>query len=472
MQEPLLAGLGSNPERSLNKGKKPNPDGARVLAFRVLTQVNREGAYANLRLPQALTDSKLEARERAWVTELVYGTLRMQGRHDYAISQIIDRPFAELDEGIVDVLRLGLHQLNEMFTPDHAAVGETVELARAVLGDSKATFVNAILRSILRDPNIFQKLDADLALSILQKLSIKRSHPEWIVKSLYDQVNDWDRVEALLIANNTPVAPHIVAWPGKSTVAEFLELGAERIVNTHYGVRAHQPVNSYPAIHERRAGVQDLGSQLVSEIFLNTASGHTENLHWLDLCAGPGGKASFLYNDLRVNRPKDSFTANEPTPHRAELISHVIPRDNVIIHRGEELVTLPNRYDRILIDAPCTGLGALRRRPEARWRRSLSDLKSLVEIQRKLFDAGIELLNPGGILAFVTCSPHLAETKSQVFDALYRHKKLNKIELVDIEQYFPERLPDHHMLTSEKTMQLWTDIDGSDSMFMALFRKI
>jgi len=185
------------------------------------------------------------------------------------------------------------------------------------------------------------------------------------------------------------------------------------------------------------------------------------------MCAGPGGKASALYNMLHVDRPADLFTANEPSEHRARLVSHVIPEEHVIMHRGQDLPALGKTYDRIIIDAPCTGLGALRRRPEARWRRTAVDLKELVLIQKELLDSAVSILNPGGILAYVTCSPHLFETKIQVVDALRRH---GEMELLPVKEFLPTQVPSS-VVTPDGSIQLWTHQNESDSMFMSLLRK-
>lgn len=450
-----------------NIGKKPKPEAARLLVFQLLTQVNRQGAYANLRLPELLAASNLEERDRAFATELGYGTLRMQGKHDALIKRHIDRPFEEVDPGIVDLLRMGIHQVKEMRVPDHAAVSETVEVARATVGESKATFVNAILRKATSD----QTFDSDaLAISDSKlRLATLFSHPEWIVASFYDQLQDWGSVEELLRANNVPAKPHLIAWPGRSTVKELIDEGGESLAWTENGVLSAKMPGAYKAIKERRAGVQDRGSQLVSQIFLNTADSITDGarLSWLDMCAGPGGKASALFTDLLQNRPQDTFLANEPSEHRARLVSHVIPLENVMIHSGQELPALGEFYDRIIIDAPCTGLGALRRRPEARWRRTPQDLKELVMTQKELLAAGLQLLKPGGLLAYVTCSPHILETKAQVLEVLHRNKDL---ELLNIKPYLPPSVPDR-VVTPEGTLQLWTHLDDADSMFMALFAR-
>ena len=447
-----------------NKGfSKPKPGAARLLAFDLVSQVNRNGAFANLRLPELLSESDLDLRDRSFVTELAYGTLRMQGKHDFAISLKADRPINELDEKIVDLLRLGIHQIFEMRVPIHAAVGETVEVARAVAGESKASYVNALLRSISADLDLYEAVKSDEKLPAIEKLSILYSHPIWIINAYFDQLKDWNAVEELLRINNMPVAPHIVAWPGKSSVEEILQVGGEKLPIGTFSVLSDWLPNDYPAIKDKRAGIQDMGSQLVAEIFFATKN--DSPLKWLDLCAGPGGKAALLHNLLLTEKPNDSFLANEPTSHRADLVARVVPRNKVISFDGRDFQSFGEKFDRILIDAPCSGLGALRRRPEARWRRSLNDLKELLPLQRDLIDSAYEMLNPGGIIGFATCSPLLAETKSQILDAKYRHKDL---EILDIAQFSPSGSTG---VNPDGSLQLWTHLDGSDSMFMALLQK-
>ena len=442
---------------------KPKPGAARLLAYDLISQVNRGGAYANLRLPELLDKSELELRDRAFVTELAYGTLRMQGKHDYAISKKADRSFSELDEKIVDLLRLGIHQIFEMRVPIHAAVGETVEVARAVAGESKASYVNAILRSISSDLEIYERLESDTTVSDIEKLAILYSHPTWIISAYYDQLKDWQEVIALLKINNIPASPHIIAWPGKSTVNEILETGGTKLPLGTYSVLSDHLPNEYPAIKDKRAGIQDMGSQLISEIFYATRD--ESAVQWLDLCAGPGGKAALLNNLLSQDSNTYEFLANEPSEHRAELVARVVPKSMIVSFDGRDSASFGKKFDRILIDAPCSGLGALRRRPEARWRRTLNDLKELLPLQRELIDSAYEMLNPGGIIAFATCSPLLAETKGQVLDAQYRHKDLR---ILDISEYSPANRTG---VNADGTLQLWTHLDGSDSMFMALLQK-
>lgn len=437
---------------------KPNPEDSRLLAYELISQVNREGAFANIRLPELLAQSKMSLADKAFTTELAYGTLRMQGRHDHFIKKFIDRDFLDLDPKITDLLRMGVHQLTLMRVADHAAVSETVEVARKVAGESKASYVNAVLRKIAAMPKEFDDFNS---LPIAEKLSINHSHPVWIINAFYDQLKDWDEVEKLLISNNTPALPDVVAWPGKSTVAELIQLGATAIPGFDNGVNINTIPILFKPIIQRKAGVQDRGSQLVVENFLATFE---PGLFWFDMCAGPGGKAAYLYNSLSDKDPSAKFLANEPVPHRAELVKRVVNNNQVVSFDATISENFNQKFDRILVDAPCTGLGALRRRPEARWRKSLADLKELIPLQRNLMKSAYELLAPNGIIAYVTCSPLLAETKGQVIDFLSEHADM-KIYSMDQNGFHKEGLQ------NDGSVQLWTHRDGSDSMFMVLLRK-
>jgi 16S rRNA (cytosine967-C5)-methyltransferase len=339
-----------------------------------------------------------------------------------------------------------------------------VELARKVVGESKGSYVNALLRSISSDELIYENLANDPKISDLQKMSVLYSHPEWIISAFHDQLRNWEAVKELLQANNLPAKPNIVVWPGKSTVAEILETGGSVLALSDYGVESDHLPNEYPAIKDKRAGIQDVGSQLVTEIFYATRDlGNSES--WLDLCAGPGGKAALLYNLLLSDGSNSVFLANEPTAHRAELVARVIPRDRIVEFDGRDNKSFGRSFDRILIDAPCTGLGALRRRPEARWRKTLQDLKELVPLQRALIDSAYEMLEPGGVIGYATCSPHLAETTAQVLDAQHRHKDL---QVLDISKISPRGSTG---VKADGTLQLWTHLNQSDAMFLALLRK-
>jgi 16S rRNA (cytosine967-C5)-methyltransferase len=446
-------------EARRNTFKSPKPDASRLLAFDVITEVNRNDGYSNLLLPQALTASSLDERDRNLVTELVYGTIRMQGKHDWILSQVSDRPWSEVDAGIVDVARMGVHQIHEMRIPDHAAVAATVEVARKRIGESKASFVNALLRSVTRKSMQEWFTPLEVIKEPIERLAIQYSHPEWIISAYYDLLKDWEQVESALVINNVPALPTLVAWPGYSTQADLIAIGAEPTKFSELGARWKGNPGTLELIRHRLAGVQDEGSQLVATLFASFAGGHK----WLDLCAGPGGKAALLASIAR-ERSID-FTANEISTPRAQLVQRVVHGARVWTGDGRNIAEHNERFDAILIDAPCTGLGALRRRPEVRWRRNLQDLRELTALQRELIESATSVLEPRGILGYATCSPHLAETTVHVIDILKKHPEL---ELLDVTPNLPNGLED---AVRGGAMSLWTHLHGTDAMFLAIFVK-
>jgi 16S rRNA (cytosine967-C5)-methyltransferase len=446
-------------EARRNTFKSPKPDAARLLGFDLLTEVNRNEGYSNLLLPQALNASKLDERDRALVTELLYGTIRMQGKHDWVLSQISDRPWSEVDPGIIDICRLGVHQIHEMRIPDHAAVAATVEVARKRIGESKASFVNALLRSVTRKSieDWFAPLES--IIDPVEKLSIRYSHPEWIVSAYFDLLKNWDEVESALKINNEAATPTLVSWPGLSTQQDLINIGGEPTEFSSFGAHWKGNPGALDLIRARKIGVQDEGSQLVAEVFAKAAGGKS----WLDMCAGPGGKAALLSS---MARGRDiEFTANEISEARADLVRQVVHGSRVLVSDGRTISSSGEKFDAILIDAPCTGLGALRRRPEVRWRRTLQDLRELTQLQRELVESAVKALNPGGFLGYATCSPHLAETSIQVSDI---KKKYSELEQVQVDEFLPGNLKD---ASRDGAMSLWTHRHGTDAMYLALFRK-
>jgi len=447
-------------EARRNTFKSPKPDPVRLLVYDILKEVNRSDGYSNLLLPQALTGSNFEQRDKGFATELLYGTLRMQGRHDYIAAQVSDRPWIEVDSGIVDVVRLGAHQLFEMRVPSHAAVSATVELARKVLGESKASFVNALLRKMSAQSLDQWLAPANLISDQIARLSIIYSHPEWIVSAYFDLLRDFTEVESLLSANNLAATPTIVWWPGRSSAEELISLGAQPTKYSDYGMKIDGAPSTLEAVRHRRAGVQDEGSQLVAQIFAKVVANQD---NWLDLCAGPGGKAALLSSLAKESGKK--FTANEISAPRAKLVEQVIGGARLLVGDGREIATLGEKYGAILADVPCTGLGALRRRPEVRWRRTVADLRELTQLQRELSDAAISVLEDGGFFGYATCSPHLAETSIAVSDILRKHPEL---ELIDLQPYLPSDL---NAAMRENSLSLWTHRHETDAMFLAVFRK-
>ena len=452
--------------KSLNKPARksfssPKPDAARLLAYDVLHEVNRNGGYSNLLLPKILTKSQLDDRDKGFATELVYGTLRMQGRHDWILAQASDRPWNEVDPALVDVARLGVHQLFEMRVPTHAAVSATVELGRKVLGESKASFLNAILRKISQKTLEEYISEIMLIEDDFERISILYSHPQWIIGAYLDQLGNLEEVQELLKANNIAPKPTLVSWPGLSTQNDLVEVGATATTYSPYGAVFDGAPASLDLITQRKAGVQDEGSQLVAHIFSQVAA---EQDSWLDLCAGPGGKAALLSAIAKSNSVE--FTANEISEVRAKLVRQVVQGAEVTTIDARDLSILGKKYGAILADVPCTGLGALRRRPEVRWRRTVADLKSLVVLQEEIIDAAIDCLKPGGVLGYATCSPHLSETRIAVSQSLKRHPDM---ELVDLTPFIDPNLRANAI--DRGALTLWTHRHNTDAMFLSVLRK-
>ena len=423
---------------------------ARLLAFEALIEVEESGAYSNLLLPKLLSKSDLPKVDRAFAAELVYGSLRLKARHDLYISKASTRSLEDIDTKVLIALRLGVHQLKEMRVPSHAAINETVELAKKVAGKSTGGFVNALLRKI----DDFSMEDLVLPTDMQARLAAEYSHPEWIVSSYFDSLKNQVEVERLLRANNLPARPTLIAWPGRSTQNELVEAGANVIEGSVVAASYDGDPGDIDAIRERRAGVQDLGSQIVVEKFLRT---YQPGLRWLDLCAGPGGKAAYLSS--YINLHEGEFVANEVSSERARLVAQVVEKSEVINHDGRNLPSEIGSFDRILIDAPCTGIGALRRRPEVRWRRTLQDLKNLPLLQSELLDSAALRLKSGGLLAYVTCSSHQAETKFQIRSFLKRNAEFTRVPIEDSRS------------DEDGELQLWPHRDNCDAMFLSMLQK-
>ena len=442
------------------KFTKPRPDASRLLAYDIISEVNQRGGYSNLLLPQALGSSPLDERDRAFTTELVYGTLRMQGLYDYIFSQISDRPWSEVDADIVDLARMGAHQIFAMRTPMHAAVSATVDVARKQLGESKGSFVNAMMRKASAHDLDFWLEPVRAMKDDVARLAIQYSHPEWIVSAYLDLLKDVSSVEAELISNNRPAMPTLVSWPGASTQEDLVALGAVATEYSPYGARFDGAPGSLELIRHRKAGVQDEGSQLVAAIFSKATQSSKSTL---DLCAGPGGKAALLAHIAEVSGR--DFVANEISEPRAKLVKNVIGKFGVMVGDGRDIASQGKSYDAILADVPCTGLGALRRRPEVRWRRTLKDLSPLLQLQIELADSAISVLNPGGYFGYATCSPHFAETTGQVRQILKKHPEL---ELIDLTKLLPNNLDN---AIRDGSLSLWGNRHNTDSMFLAIFKK-
>jgi len=445
---------------------------ARRVAFDVLQAVHVDDAYSNLILPALLDQRKIDSRDSGLATELTYGTLRRQGSLDAVIDACASRT-ESMDLAVRDVLRLGAYQILFMRIPAHAAVSETVTLARDVHGVGSSKFVNAVLRKISTRTlsEWFTELSRGLAKD--DALALEFSYPVWVIRALSGAYKaDDESLSNILEAGNEPAPVSLVARPGQATIDELLDLPHiapgqwSPLAGTMVRPVGEQSWSTRPGdiadVQTNRIGVQDEGSQLVAIAVARVPVEGTEHA-WLDMCAGPGGKAAILAGFAA--QVGASFTALEPIEPRAHLVENSLanaPGDHAVVVTDAREYEPGILFDRILIDAPCTGLGALRRRPEARWRRQPSDVPVLSLLQSQLLAHGATLVRPGGVIGYATCSPHLAETDAVVNDFLRKHVDF---ELIPVSPVLPQ-VP--HI---GDTMRLRPDIHHTDGMFLALLRR-
>lgn len=414
----------------------------REVAFDVMSAVRVRDVYVNLLLPTML--DALTPRDAALATELTHNTIRNQGTYDAIIDTVAT---GTVHPAVRDALRLGAHQLLAMRVPAHAAVDTTVQLVRRKIGHKPVGFANAVLRKI-GSKDLDTWLDEVTAgKGRHEALAIRYSHPQWVVEALEQAVGE-DQLEALLAADNASPFVTLVARPG---LVEPRELPGSPGEHSPYAMvlKGGGDPGRVPAVRDGRAGVQDEGSQLVA-ITLADATVEGYDTNWLDLAAGPGGKAALL-GAIAAQRGA-TLVANEMQPHRAELVRQsvrVLNNVEVTVFDGRQGPWEEESFDRVLLDAPCTGLGALRRRPEARWRRKPGDVPALAALQEELLRRAVDLVRHGGVVGYATCSPLPAETRSVV-------------EAV---------LADRTDLTLEAEHHWWPHTDGTDAMYLALLRR-
>ncbi|MBC7290853.1 MAG: rRNA small subunit methyltransferase B [Actinotalea sp.] len=443
-----------------------------------MRQVADSDAYANLVLPPLLRERGITGRDAAFATELAYGTLRLRARHDAVIALAASRPVEKIDPPVLDLLRLGVHQLLALRVPAHAAVSETVAIARSAVGTGASQFVNAVLRKVAADPaDTWLTRVADAAPDDVARLAAVHSHPAWVVRALRQALvadgHEPAELDDLLVADNTAPAVTLVARPGLAERADVLAATAQarpgRWTPTAVVLPGGDPV-AVPGVREGRVGVQDEGSQLVA-LALAAAEPVRAGERWLDLCAGPGGKSALL--GAVAAQHAGHLVAVEVQPHRAELVRRstaAVPGGVLTVRAadGREVgAQEPSTYDRVLVDAPCTGLGALRRRPEARWRRSTADLPELGRLQRELLASALDAVRPGGLVAYVTCSPHVAETRLVVEDVLRRRDDVEQLDAREAVRAVAGDIP----LGEGPAVQLWPHVHGTDAMHLALLRR-
>ena len=480
-------------------GKAGNP---RELAYLLLARIHSTDAFSNLLVPRELSRSALDARDKAFVTEAVYGSLRWQGLLDTVISAAARRPVAGISAQAIDILRSGVYQILFMGTAGYAAVSQNVDIMRKYAPGPLPGFVNAVLRTVTQRPR--QEWES-LVVSRIPKedkdkrLSVRYSHPEWTVSLLreawegagYSRYQAAERgagaecqLEAMLAADNEPPDVVLCARPGLISVEDVMaevhgiagtrgtcEYGRFSPYSVH--VRGVDP-QTLPSVRQGLCGVEDEGSQLAA-LALAFSVPVSRGERWLDMCAGPGGKAALLA--AYAAQHGAAVLANEPAHHRADLVRSSLRRlgagtENVTEHDGRELGKLyPHSFDRILVDAPCSGLGALRRRPESRWRKKPEDVAALAALQQGLLSSAYEALKPGGTIAYVTCSPAVAETARIVDSFLSSHPDMRRMDTAAVIRGISAD-PGIQLPSRAGDVQLFEHLHNTDQMFISLLHKI
>ena len=478
---------GSGPARDADAAKRDvarrsgNP---RRAAYQVLAAVENREAYANLLLPKLLADRDITGRDAALATELTYGTLRGQGTYDAVLTACSDRPLDKLDPPVRQILRLGAHQLLATRIGAHAAVATSGDLAKQVVGPRVSGYVNAVLRRVAtRDLDAWLAIVApDPATDPDGNLAVRCSYPRWIVAAHRAALGDAadSELEAALAEGNARPKVTLATLPGGADRDQVMPADAEPGRWSPYAFTLDSG-NPADMITSGRAAVQDEGSQLAAIALTRAPLAPAANAEagggerWLDMCAGPGGKSRLLQGLATIADPPASLVAAELHPHRAALVREALSRAGgrqgaaaaeVIVADGTRPPWPDGSVDRVLVDAPCSGLGALRRRPEARWRKAESDLAALTELQRALLRSALAAVRPGGVVAYVTCSPVPAETRDVVTAVAGADPE---VEILDAQAVLAG-VPGTDS-AGPLFAQLWPHRHGTDAIFIALLRR-
>lgn len=400
---------------------------ARQLAAEILLKVETRDAYADLLLDHSLRAFSLSPLDRALLTELVYGTLRWRGKIDWYLQPRLRQPISSMDGYLRNLLRLTLYQLLFLDKiPNYAAVNEGVKLAKNYGGSKAGGLVNAVLRRILREKNQLSLPDRER--DPIGYLSVAYSHPDWLVRKWLRELATED-MEALLAANNKEAPLTLRAnrlKEGRDAICERLHergLDARPTAWSPQGIRVKSgsAVDRLPGFEEGLFQVQGEASQLVG-CLLDPRPGERV----LDGCAAPGGKATHL---AELMQDKGEIVAADVSVRGVQKIQENMRRLSLTsIHPVVADITegltgaLALPYDRILVDAPCSGLGTLRSHPEAKWRRSEQDIQRLARLQKKMIKRIASYLKPGGVLVYATCTLSHEENENVVEEFLDEEK--------------------------------------------------
>ncbi|XMB29064.1 16S rRNA (cytosine(967)-C(5))-methyltransferase RsmB [Paenibacillus sp. BR2-3] len=386
---------------------------AREVALDVLVRVDEQGAYSNLLLNSSLQKAGLSREDSGLATELVYGTISRMNTLDYVLEKFVAKGIAKLQPWVRSLLRLSLYQILYLDRiPSHAAVNEAVNISKKRGHQGISGMVNGVLRSVLRAGEL-PVLPKDLSES--ERVSIQHSHPLWMVQRWMDEYGA-ETAEAICAANNEPPAVSVrvntTMISRERLLNEMLEQGLQASASevSPYGIVIRGGGNLALSTWYRDGflSIQDESSMLVAE-----AVAPEPGMRVLDCCAAPGGKTAHM---AELMKDEGYIFANDLHQHKARLISEQAQRlglESIVTGSGDamDLVNTceSSSFDRILLDAPCSGLGVIRRKPDLKWRKEPEDVASIAALQRVLLESVSKLLKPGGVLVYSTCTTEQAE---------------------------------------------------------------
>jgi len=444
---------------------------ARELALRVLELVEEEGAYANLALNQVLEEYQPGKLDRAFATELSYGTLRSLNTLDWVLAQFVRKPLESQTAAIRNILRLGAYQLIFMDrVPPSAVCNEGAEMARRYGYPGSVGFVNGVLRNISRRAKEIKF--PEIGHNPVEHISLRYSHPPWLVERWLEQFGPEETV-ALCRANNEP-APNTVRTNTlkltRDGLAARLREDGLTVRETVYApeglhIEGFFSLGSLAALKEGLFQVQDESSMLACRALMPRPGARV-----LDSCSAPGGKTTHL---AQLMENQGEITAVDIHPHKLKLLDENCSRlgINIVKELAGDARELPEKLhgwaDFVLVDAPCTGLGVLRRRPDARWRKKPDQFPAVVRLQAEILAGAARCLKAGGVLVYSTCTITYEENLGQVKNFLKLHPDFL---LEDLTPFLPESL-DTEGTMAGGYLQLLPHRHGMDGFFIARIRK-
>jgi 16S rRNA (cytosine967-C5)-methyltransferase len=442
----------------------------REIALKIIYDINENGAYSNISINKYLEGNELRDLDKGFITELVYGTVKWRLSLDWVIQQFSKIKLKKISPWILNILRLGVYQL--LFSkkvPESAACNESVSLSKRYGHAASSKYVNGVLRNIARNKEAIVYPDKET--DLLKYLSIKYSHPEWMVKTWLSRFGP-DFTEGLLESNNK--VPELIIRvntlkTSKEALANSLLNKGIETENGKYVLEALVLKNpsSITKLEEFKNGyfqVQDESSMLVAKV-LDPKPGELI----IDVCSAPGGKATHI---AQIMGDTGTVIARDIHPHKIGIISEAAKRLGLKAIKAEvfDATKLDDRYiekaDRVLVDAPCTGLGIIRRKPDIKWTRSIEDTSEIADLQSKILAVASAYVKPEGVLVYSTCTIQPEENEVIVKKFVNEHKEF---ELDNIYELLPEKL--RKASTKEGFVQFYPNVDNIDGFFIARIKK-